>query len=91
MQCKLTHVVPGDNIDNDCDGQIDEETKDGKDNDGDGDIDEDLELVRFLSVLSFFGQLVYSYHAGMGNRIFPFFRFFLIFPLFSSFLTIFLK
>ena len=46
MQCKLTRVVPGDGIDNDCDGRIDEEVKDGKDNDGDGDIDEDLELVR---------------------------------------------
>ena len=45
MQCKLTPVVPGDSIDNDCDGKIDEEVKDGKDNDGDGKVDEDLELV----------------------------------------------
>ena len=36
----------GDELDNDCDGKIDEEVRDGKDNDGDGEIDEDLELVR---------------------------------------------
>ena len=35
----------GDQLDNDCDGEIDEEIFDGKDNDGDGSIDEDLELV----------------------------------------------
>ena len=37
--------MPGDGIDNDCDGKIDEETRDGIDNDGDGQIDEDFELV----------------------------------------------
>ena len=45
MQCKLTATVPGDTLDNDCDGRIDEEIRDGKDNDGDGDVDEDLDLV----------------------------------------------
>ena len=41
--------MPGDGIDNDCDGKIDEETRDGIDNDGDGQIDEDLELVSSFS------------------------------------------
>ncbi|XP_076080110.1 IgGFc-binding protein-like [Mytilus galloprovincialis] len=40
--CTPTITVPGDIIDNDCDGLIDEELKDGNDNDGDGEIDEDL-------------------------------------------------
>ncbi|CAL1529366.1 unnamed protein product, partial [Lymnaea stagnalis] len=34
-----------DQIDNDCDGRVDEEKKDGKDNDKDGMIDEDLNNV----------------------------------------------
>ena len=34
-------------MDNDCDGSIDEEVRDGKDNDGDGATDEDTELVRY--------------------------------------------
>ncbi len=38
---------PGDRTDNDCDGKIDEETRDGKDNDGDGLIDEDNRRVSF--------------------------------------------
>ena len=46
LQCVWTSVVPGDGIDNDCDGKIDEEIRDSRDNDGDGVIDEDLELVR---------------------------------------------
>ena len=46
LQCKLTRMVSGDGLDNDCDGKIDEEVFDGKDNDGDGDVDEDLTLVR---------------------------------------------
>ena len=45
VQCERTQVVPGDELDNDCDGKIDEEVRDGRDNDGDGAIDEDLELV----------------------------------------------
>ena len=45
FQCERTELEPGDEIDNDCDGKIDEEVRDGKDNDGDGEIDEDLELV----------------------------------------------
>ena len=44
-QCRQTKAVPGDGIDNDCDGNVDEEVKDGKDNDGDKYVDEDLELV----------------------------------------------
>ncbi len=32
-------------MDNDCDGKIDEEIRDGKDNDGDYLVDEDLDLV----------------------------------------------
>lgn len=35
-------IVPGDGVDNDGDGSIDEEIEDGIDNDGDGFIDEDL-------------------------------------------------
>ena len=50
LQCKITAVVPGDGIDNDCDGQIDEEVRDGKDNDGDGNADEDLELVSHYEI-----------------------------------------
>ena len=38
-------MVAGDQLDNDCDGIMDEEIFDGIDNDGDGKIDEDLELV----------------------------------------------
>ena len=45
FQCTLSETKPGDAIDNDCDGNIDEEIRDGKDNDGDGEIDEDLALV----------------------------------------------
>ena len=40
--CEVTTGTPGDGVDNDCDGQIDEEFPDGKDDDGDGLIDEDL-------------------------------------------------
>ncbi|KAK6959284.1 HMCN protein, partial [Biomphalaria glabrata] len=35
-------IIPGDNIDNDCDGAVDEELANGKDDDGDGKVDEDL-------------------------------------------------
>ncbi|XP_052083796.1 uncharacterized protein LOC127721164 [Mytilus californianus] len=42
INCSISITVPGDIIDNDCDGLIDEELKDGKDNDGDGKLDEDL-------------------------------------------------
>ena len=45
FQCEFTNMVQGDQVDNDCDGSIDEEIFDGKDNDDDGVIDEDLELV----------------------------------------------
>ena len=37
--------MPGDGIDNDCDGKIDEEIKDGNDDDNDKLIDEDLQKV----------------------------------------------
>ena len=40
-------MQPGDSLDNDCDGKIDEEVRDRKDNDGDGQVDEDLELVSY--------------------------------------------
>eukprot|EP00058_Branchiostoma_floridae_P004052 XP_002589540.1 hypothetical protein BRAFLDRAFT_97038 [Branchiostoma floridae] len=40
--CSPTAAGPGDGLDNDCDGRIDEELLDGQDNDGDGDVDEDL-------------------------------------------------
>ena len=36
---------PGDKIDNDCDGRIDEERYNGRDDDGDGLIDEDFRRV----------------------------------------------
>ena len=48
LQCKVTEQEPGDGLDNDCDGRIDEEVFDLKDNDGDGSIDEDLDLVSHL-------------------------------------------
>lgn len=40
--CTPTPTVPGDGLDNDCDGRIDEELRNGIDDDGDGLIDEDL-------------------------------------------------
>jgi hypothetical protein len=40
--CTPTVTVPGDGIDNDCDGKIDEEIRNGIDDDGDTLIDEDL-------------------------------------------------
>ena len=45
IQCKRTRTKPGDGLDNDCDGRIDEEIADGIDNDNDGKTDEDLQLV----------------------------------------------
>ncbi|XP_062574881.1 IgGFc-binding protein-like [Saccostrea cucullata] len=39
--CQAEAMSPGDEIDNDCDGEVDEEDCDGKDNDADGRIDED--------------------------------------------------
>ena len=44
-QCRRTRSRPGDGIDNDCDGKIDEELLDGIDSDGDGRIGEDLAVV----------------------------------------------
>ena len=44
--------MPGDGVDNDCDGRIDEEVKDGKDDDGDRVIDEDLQLVNRIYILN---------------------------------------
>ena len=41
----MSEAEPGDGIDNDCDGKIDEEQRDRKDNDRDGRIDEDLGRV----------------------------------------------
>ncbi|XP_078677630.1 uncharacterized protein LOC144914054 isoform X1 [Branchiostoma floridae x Branchiostoma belcheri] len=42
LPCSPTPTVPGDGVDNDCDGRIDEDLLDGQDHDGDGDVDEDL-------------------------------------------------
>ena len=47
-QCRHTVPVEADNIDNDCDGKIDEEQRDRRDNDRDGRIDEDLGRVTSL-------------------------------------------
>ncbi|KAK0062012.1 hypothetical protein Bpfe_008505, partial [Biomphalaria pfeifferi] len=38
-------IIPGDNIDNDCDGAVDEELANRKDDDGDGKVDEDLAQI----------------------------------------------
>jgi len=43
--CELTPMQPGDGIDNDCDGLVDEDSVDGFDNDGDGAIDEDQPML----------------------------------------------
>ncbi|XP_076472736.1 SCO-spondin-like isoform X3 [Babylonia areolata] len=42
VRCTPTKTVPGDTIDNDCDGTVDEEILNNIDDDGDGLIDEDL-------------------------------------------------
>ena len=47
-QCVKTRTSAGDGIDNDCDGKIDEEKKNGKDDDNDGKIDEDLDVVNWF-------------------------------------------
>jgi len=39
-------IIPGDGLDNDCDGRIDEEILDGMDDDNDGLIDEDTQFTR---------------------------------------------
>ena len=49
-------MQPGDSLDNDCDGKIDEEVRDKKDNDGDGQVDEDLELVSFFLFFFYFWE-----------------------------------
>ena len=41
----MTIPIEGDGIDNDCDGSIDEESKDMRDDDADGFVDEDLSEV----------------------------------------------
>ena len=51
--------MPGDGIDNDCDGKIDEEVKDGKDDDNDGRIDEDLDLVITMAKMKL-SEMFYS-------------------------------
>ena len=52
FQCQSSKPKAGDGIDNDCDGTVDEEDKNGKDDDNDGRVDEDLKLVK-----TFFIQL----------------------------------
>ena len=52
-QCVASESQPGDGIDNDCDGRIDEEVRDNEDNDGDGKVDEDLALVSILLNMRF--------------------------------------
>lgn len=44
--CHVTASVPGDLIDNDCDGRIDEEKDDEIDNDNDRRVDEDVGVLR---------------------------------------------
>ena len=41
-----TETKPGDGIDNDCDGTVDEERTDKKDNDEDQLVDEDVRKVK---------------------------------------------
>ena len=62
-QCAKSKTEPGDGLDNDCDGNIDEEILNEKDDDGDGKLDEDLQLVRRAkySVL-----IVYDYRLVKG-------------------------
>ena len=43
----------GDQIDNDCDGYVDEEIFDNKDNDLDGEIDEDVARVSYPKLSSY--------------------------------------
>ena len=50
LQCKQRVAEPGDGIDNDCDGKVDEEIRDRLDNDGDGLIDEDTQLVTIYTI-----------------------------------------
>ncbi|XP_055872731.1 uncharacterized protein LOC106050221 isoform X2 [Biomphalaria glabrata] len=42
QRCPTESMVKGDNVDNDCDGYIDEELANNKDDDGDNKVDEDL-------------------------------------------------
>ncbi|XP_060578244.1 uncharacterized protein LOC132735319, partial [Ruditapes philippinarum] len=43
-RCVASTSVPGDNLDNDCDGKVDEEMLNNVDDDNDGDTDEDVAL-----------------------------------------------
>ncbi|XP_013396611.1 uncharacterized protein LOC106163541 [Lingula anatina] len=43
--CVAPPMVPGDSVDNDCDGQMNEEKCDKMDNDGDGRVDEDCSVA----------------------------------------------
>lgn len=56
-RCSRTPTRPADNVDNDCDGNIDEELFNGKDDDGDGQIDEDLAtLIPEMQTLPMFND-----------------------------------
>ena len=60
----------------------------------------EIPVTPFLFLLSWLSQPLHTsfpfsldlhYHAGMGNRIFPFFRFFSVFPRFFRFFPVFLN
>ena len=49
VKCKQSAMIPGDEVDNDCDHIIDEEIFDGKDDDDDSYIDEDVKEVNQMT------------------------------------------
>lgn len=59
LSCNTSSTSAGDQIDNDCDGLIDEEKANNKDDDNDNLIDEDLENIEAANASIFMCQ-VYS-------------------------------